>query len=242
MKNSESSFSFRKSFVDIFNVLATPSEVFTRLKVSPHCGVAFLFVVLTFVLCQWFMIPIIQQPIRHIYVDSFGEEAADSIVSSMTKFFLMIGIGFELGSLLLKWVFFVGIIFLISRIVESMEQNSVKPLFAVVVYSEVIFILMSLVNLLLLYAKGIEQITQPTDMNAIVGLDYFMKDKSSNFPLFTLLSSINIFSLWYLATLSIGVSVVTGLTKLQSVSLVAFFWLSWTLGQIAEPILLQWLM
>lgn len=82
---------WKESFFDIFNLLAVPSEVFNRLRSSPRFGVAFWFMVLTFLLCQWFMIPIMQQPMRHIYADIFGEEAADAAISSMMKFFLIVG-------------------------------------------------------------------------------------------------------------------------------------------------------
>jgi len=176
---------------------------------------------------------------RHIYADSFGDEAADAIISSMMKFFLIISIGFELGFLVLRWLFCSSMIFLISRNLITTEQYSFKQLFAIVVYSEVIFILMRILNLLILYARGIDQITEPTDMNAVVGLEYFMKDKSSNFALYTLLSSINIFSLWYVSTLAIGTRTITGLTKLQSVSLACFSWLAWTTGQMAKPFLVK---
>ena len=103
-------------------------------------------------------------------------------------------------------------------------QTGFKYIYAGVVHAEVILSLAGIVNILL-YVRGIDNIQDPTDLVAVVGMDYFISDRSSNMPLFTFLSSINIFSIWYLVTLSIGISILTGFGKLKSGIVVTSVWL-----------------
>jgi hypothetical protein len=88
-------------------------------------------------------------------------------------------------------------------------------------------------NILLLYSRGSIGVRDVTDMQALVGLDLFLRDKSSNPPLFVLLNSVNPFSLWYLGVLTIGVSVVSKLGKLKAGIVVTAVWVLGVLIQVA---------
>ncbi|MGC8596247.1 MAG: hypothetical protein ACP5MI_11680, partial [Candidatus Kryptoniota bacterium] len=113
----------------------------------------------------------------------------------------------------------------ICILLDAPPEFAYPKVFSVVAYSEMIVLLMSVVNLLALYAKGIGSVQQVTDLQAIVGLDFLIKDKMSNLPLFILLNSINVFTIWYLATLAIGVTVITGFRKIKSALIVTGVWL-----------------
>ena len=127
--------------------------------------------------------------------------------------------------LLVKLAFVAALIYFLSILLDGPNKLSYPAFFSVTVYSEMIPLLMSVVNLLILYVKGISSIQNPTDLQAIVGLDFLLMHKMANLPLYTLLNSINIFTIWYLATLTAGVSVVTGFRKAKAWLIVVGVWL-----------------
>jgi hypothetical protein len=127
-------------------------------------------------------------------------------------------------NILLRWSV-LGALLYFSAIILGATELRFKQVYAALVFSEMILVLMGVINILLLYIKGIESIQNITDLQAIVGLDYFLSDKAADPPLFTFLNSVNIFNIWYVATLSIGLSVITGFSKLKSAVLVSAVWL-----------------
>jgi hypothetical protein len=151
------------------------------------------------------------------------EESAQRILSSMkgVQYYSLL---FTTLPLLLKWIL-VSIFLYFGGILLDAHQINFKTVFTVVVYSECIIILMGIINLLLLYVKGADSINNVTDLHVIIGLDYLLADKPHNIPLFTFLNSFNVFSVWYMATLTIGISIVTSFSKLKSAILVTFIWL-----------------
>ncbi len=52
-------------------------------------------------------------------------------------------------------------------------------------FAEMILLLMGIINLLLLHLNGIDSINHITDLQAIVGLDFLLSDKTANLPFFT---------------------------------------------------------
>ena len=126
--------------------------------------------------------------------------------------------------MLFRWLILAAVLYFTSILIGA-EQAKFKTFYAVTVYSELILVLMGIVNILLLHIKGIDNLQHITDLQAIIGLDYFLSDKTTNIPLFTFLNSINIFSIWYIATLTLGVSIGTNFSRLKSALLVSTVWL-----------------
>jgi hypothetical protein len=155
---------------------------------------------------------------------------------SFSERFKYIGLLFVPVTLLFKWLL-LALFLYYSAILLNAQGINFKTVFTVVVYSECIILLMGIINLLLLYVRGINSINNMTDLQVIVGLDYFIADKPHNIPLFTFLSNFNVFSIWYVATLAIGVSVVTNFSKLKSVILVSSIWLLGVGMQVALAML-----
>lgn len=139
-------------------------------------------------------------------------------------------------ALLLKWVIVSALIYLFAVVLGSVDARF-KQVYVIVVHAETILVLMSLLNILLLYLKGPVNIREVSDLQALVGLDIFLHDKSSNPPLFVLLNSINAFSLWYLALLTIGISVVSKLGRIKAGVAVTGVWVLGVLVQMASSAL-----
>jgi len=207
----------------IINIFAVPTEVFHNIKASPKWLTAFCFITIISIIYGYFMLPFSQR----IMIESFSSKMDTEQVQkaiSISERFKYIGLLFVPLILLIKWLFLSLFLYFSAILLNAQEVNS-KAVFTVVVHSELILLLMGVFNLLILYLKGVESINNITDLNAIIGLDYFLADRSHNIPLFTFLNNLNVFSLWYVATLAIGISVLTNFSKLKSVILVSSIWL-----------------
>jgi len=144
---------------------------------------------------------------------------------AFSRGFEYIGLIFVPIFLLIRWTFVATLLYFLCVLLEAPLALKYRAVFSAVAYSEMILLFMSIANVLILYAKGIGSVHHITDLQAIVGVDFFIKNKMSDLPLFILLNSINIFTIWYLATLTIGISIITGRRKLKSVLVVTGVWL-----------------
>ena len=147
----------RSETLNLLTVLATPTEVFKELRESPRWKLAFVLVTISSMTIGWFMIPAIQEPLRKIYVRSFGAGAAESIVGSMMRSLMVIAMILETGIKLFRWVVLTSVLYFLSRYVTIKDDHLFKRLFTVAAYSEIVFIVMNLLNLLVIYARGLDR-------------------------------------------------------------------------------------
>ncbi len=209
---------------NLVNVFATPTDVFLDLKERPRWLIAFITVSTLSLLLAWFMLPFSNQIAYHMLLSKLSAQEAVRALA-LSERFEYVGLLFVPIVLLIKWGFLAALLYFTCILLDAPPEFKYRTVFSIVAYSEMILLFMSVVNVLVLYLKGIGAVQHITDLQAIVGLDFFMKNKRSDLPLFILLNSINIFTIWYLATLTIGVSVITGYRKLKSAFVVTGVWL-----------------
>jgi hypothetical protein len=123
-----------------------------------------------------------------------------------------------------KWLLAAAFLYAFSVILD-VHDLQFRRIFATVVHAEIVLVLMSGVNVLLLYLKGPAAVKSPIDLQVVAGLDIFLSNAPANVPLFVLLNGINPFSVWYIVILSTGMSVMTGLSKFKSGMMVTILWL-----------------
>lgn len=87
-----------------------------------------------------------------------------------------------------------------------------------------VIILGDLVNIGILFARGIENIHSQYDM-AKTGLNVLVSKDQTGTGLYTILSYINPFEIWYVILLIIGIRTVTGLSSMSSISITLIIWL-----------------
>lgn len=211
------------AIANIFNVFATPTEVFQDVREKPTWLIPFLFIAVVALGVAFFTVPIIKR-VTYLTLSSTMQQQQLQQALAISERAAYFGIVLAPLLLLFRWLFLATVLYFVSILLGA-EQTKFKVFYAVPVYSELILALMEVVNILLLYIKGVENLQHSTDLQAIVGLDYFLPDKVSNLPLFTFLNSVNVFSIWYVATLAVGVSVITNFTKLKSAVIVTTVWL-----------------
>lgn len=208
---------------NILNVFATPTEVFLKVEQNPRWLGAFGFIAVVSIIVAVFTAPFAREITLLALSQKLQPDQATQAVA-MSQRFQYIGMAVTPLLLLLRWLVIAAVFYFLAILLGT-EALKFKTVYAVVVYSEMILLLMGVINILVLYLKGIGSVHHITDLQAILGLDILLTDRSANLPLFTLLNSINVFSIWYLGTLTIGISVITNFSKLKSAVLVTSGWL-----------------
>lgn len=210
---------------NLINIYATPTDAFLNIKEKPQWIVAFCFIAFATIVAAFFTGPLTIQ-IMHVTLSQSGNLEKEQIERAIafSERFQYIGLAIAPIYLLLRWLVIAGVLYFLAILLGT-EALKFKTVYTVVVYSEMILLLMGVINILLLYLKGVDSVHHITDLQAIVGLDVLLTDKTANLPLFTLLNSVNVFSIWYLATLTIGISIATNFSKLKAGVLVTSVWL-----------------
>lgn len=207
---------------NLINIFAAPTEVFQNIKTSPKWFITFVVIAIVSIIYSYLMFPFMQIILEQTLQVQMDDQRVQQTLSAM-KISQIIGLLLALVPLLIKWLF-ISLLLYYGAILLNAQQIKFKPVFSTVVHSEFILLLMGVINLLIVYINGVESINGPTDLNAIIGLDYFLTDRSSNLPLFTFLNSFNIFSIWYVSVLAIGIFIVAEISKLKSAILASSIW------------------
>lgn len=220
---------------NIVNIFATPTEVFENIKSTPKWLIVFCLISVISIIYGYFMLPFSQQIMVETLSAKMDIEQVQKTMALSTRF-QYIGLLFVPITMLIRWLLVSSFLYFGAILFEANEIRY-KTLFAVVVYAELILTLMGVINTQLLYIKGVDAIHQITDLQAVIGLDFLITDKLNNIPLFTFLNSFNVFTIWYVTTLTIGISVITNLNKLKSALLVSTIWLLGVGVQVAVALL-----
>jgi hypothetical protein len=234
--------SFRTELADIFNVLATPSEVFEEIKIRPRWRAPVLVTSISGVAIGWFMIPAIQQPLQSIYERSFGEDGAGVAMSSMIKAYFVSEVIVRTAAIFVRWLLFSFILYGMVRLSVKKSSLYLKQVFSLVAYSEIIFVTMSILTVLIIYVIGLDNIETPSDTVIFKGLDLFLDRGGKNVELATFLANVNVFSLWYILIIAFGINMFTGQNKIRSVAISGIAWLCWSVISVLEPLITESIM
>lgn len=206
--------------LDVVRILFYPEDVFTNIKLHPHWLLAFIIISIISFGVAWQLVPFTQKLLYIQLSAQVGQEKAMQVVN-MSRSVQYFSLFFVSIPILMKWlVITMGLYY--SAILWGEGVAEFKTFFSVVAHSEFIWICMAIINVLLLQIKGVDSVYSLSDLQSIIGLDYFLTDRSQNVVLFTFLNNFNVFSLWYLATLTFGISIVSELNIWKSFFIVAF--------------------
>lgn len=212
----------KADLLNLVNVLATPTDVFCDIKEKPRWLTAFFGICIISMAIVWSYGPVARHLAFMELSWSMTEQEIESFLARKS-IFRYLGIGIIPFKLLVKWSIMSTTIFLFLILLET-NTTSFKHVFTVVVYSEVILVLMSLFNVLLVYARGIDSIESMKDLEPLIGLHLLVTERAAKAPLIAVLSKVNPFTIWYVATLAIGVSAITNFSKGRSALLVSSVW------------------
>lgn len=230
---------FRSEVVNIFTVLATPSEVFEEIKIHPRWRAPALMTFISAITIGWFMIPALEQPLQNIYERSFGTNGAGAAMSSMMKAYFVSEVIVRTAAIFVRWILFSFTLYGIAHVSVKRSSLNLKQVFSLVAYSEIIFVAMAVLTVLLLYVIGLDNIEAPSDTVIFKGIDYFLVAQSRNVAIATFLSNLNVFSVWYILIIAFGISMFTGQRKSISVAIAGAAWLCWSFISILEPMVTE---
>lgn len=221
----------------LYNILFRPTIFFSRLNNYPRWVYPYILICATTIVVALLNLPFSQ----HVIVATLKKTMNyDSAVFSAenTKNLRLIGIYLVPIERGVRWVVYALAVYCCTLLINSRE-TTFKKTFGVVVSAETVFAIMSVLNTLILHYKGLSSITDAIDLNVIVGLDVFLIDKYSNKLLYTLLSNINIFSVWHIVLMSIGISITASIKKIDAYIIISSFWVFNTCVEIFMVALTQ---
>ncbi len=221
----------KNSLQNIADILAEPSAAFIRLKSEPKWLLAMVIFCLFSIGIAWAMFSFIEQ-IMHQKMTETEMLSSDQIETAIKvgRIFALIG---SLVAPIIWLLAISAILTLAARLFGINDAIKFKHIFAAVVHTSLISILIVLVNTALLVVfRDLEDIRRTTDMKIIPGL-HLLFGSSGNTKLLTFLSYFNPLSLWYVAVLAIGIRVFAGTDKTKACFGAIIIWL---LGIVPEVI------
>ncbi len=239
------SMKFRMEVANLFNVLATPVKVSEEIRDNTRCRMPLMFSLASSLIIGYLMIPASEQILRGIYRHSFGPGDAGSALSPAIRVYFFLGVLIRACAVYIRWALCCALLYLLTRLVLPDAVLKVKPIFCMVAYAEIIFIAMAVLTLLILYAQGLERIESSGDLVVFKGVDDLLGLREDNPRIASVLSNINIFSLWYILVVSAGLRVLTGMKKFEALAITSIAWLCWSLlsvlgNYVMEAILKLW--
>ena len=218
------------SLQNIADILAEPSAAFERLKSEPKWLLAMVIFCLFSVGIAWVTFPFIEQIMDQQLIEEGAPSEAIEIAKIVAKIFVFIG---ALAAPIIWFFVITAILTLAARLFGLSDAIKFKHIYAAIVHSSLISILIVLVNTALLVVfRDVETIKNTADMKMIPGL-HLLLGSSENVKLLTFLSYFNPLNLWYLAVLAIGIRVFAGTDKTKACIGAIIIWL---LGLAVEVI------
>ena len=222
----------KESLQNIGDLIAQPSQTFSRLKSQPRSGIAFIIFYLLSVFLLWVMAPYTQQVMSQQMEQSDAPSGQlQTVAQVMGVLIIFLGplfavLWFIISSALLK----LGARFLLQN-----ETLRFRHIYAAVIHISLIGCIIQLVNTaLLLVFRDIGDVKNGADFKMIPGL-HMLFDSTTNVKLLTFLSYINPLSLWLIAVMAIAVSVLADMEKTKARVTAVILWVLSILPDVISP-------
>ena len=203
----------KDSLQNIADILAEPSAAFARLKSEPKWLLAMVIFCLFSVGIAWAMFSFAEQIMHQTMTEAGMSSEQIEISIKIARVFVLIG---SLVAPIIWLLAISAILTLAARFIGINDAIKFKHIYAAIVHTSLISILIVLVNTALLVVfRDLEDISRTTDMKIIPGL-HLLFGSSGNTKLLTFLSYFNPLSLWYLAVLAIGIRVFADTDKTKA--------------------------
>jgi len=207
-------------------------DMFFQSRVESEWKITISVVFITTLFLGSLMIPATEQALKFIFSKSFGEESAAVAVSTVLKLLIVTECVFGGFLVLIRWGCISVLLYSLSKIIRSDVWFSFKRALTVAAYSECIFLLLSLLTVGVVYARGLGSITTPSDLVVFRGLDIILAHPTANPYLTTILQNLNPFSLGYVAALSKGLTTEEGSSRPDAVLVSLTAWSLWLCVQV----------
>jgi len=229
----------KREILHLFNIIAAPTEVYNDINATPRWRMpaGLLFIISPMI--GFFIIPAAIEPLRKIYEESFDSRTAEIALQTSTHYFTIINVTFEPLVKIIRWVILSAVIFIPVLLYGRTASFTYTKVFSVVAYGETLFHLMGILTVLVIYARGIDQIADPSDLVVFKGINYFIDKNAVSSSIYNTLSNVNPFSLWYIAVVSRGIQITATIRFLTSLMLVSMAWGAWLTLSLGESFVME---
>lgn len=217
-----------EQFNRITGTVISSTKTFTKINSKPTWLIAYLTIGTGAILIGSLISPfIIQAQIVSMPSDMSLQQIENAL--KFMKRFQIIGIALSPLLLILKFLIISVVLWLI---VQFFTEVDFKRIFSVVVHCGIITFLGSILSFIILKLRGFQSIKSAVDIQVSLGLDIFLRNSDINLPFKAFLSNINVFSIWWIVLISLGISIAAKISRTKAIVIAIFFWLLSTAIQI----------
>jgi hypothetical protein len=227
----------RRDIGNLFNILAEPGEVFSELRERPAWAVAVASLISFWLLLGWLRLPAIEAAVRNIFTSSYNEQSAEAAMMTTIRFLRVQLFVLDPLAVLARWFLIAAIICIVSVPLKKENAFTLTDACSLSAYAEASFVWMAIANLALVYYRGFGQLQSAADLNPLRGADLFFPEGAVSPLVRGMLSELNLFSVWYIALLAIGISAIGGMPKRYGGAIAGAVWLCWIALRSISPFL-----
>ena len=215
----------KESLQNIGDLIAEPSAAFSRLKLQPRSGIAFIVFYLFTVLIGWAVLPYSEVLMTAQLVEGGLQPEQIEATGNIGQIFKSIGIFIGPIFAILAFIIISALLRLAARFFVEDDTLRFRHIYAAVVHISLIGCVIQLVNAaLLLVFRDIEGIKSAVDLKMIPGL-HLLLGGGANPKLAMLFSHINPLSLWLIAVMAIAIAVVANMEKSKARAAAVVLWI-----------------
>ena len=211
----------------LVNIIVNPFKAFKQLKTEEKFPVIALVILLTLALINLILMAPVTAKLSETVLSgmSLPDKQKDMAIEMTHKlrYLSMIG-GFIMSAVIL---FLQALILFVIALIFKAQLNYAKAL-RLIIYCFIVLVIGDLVNTILIYFKGIDTIENMYSV-MLTGASLLTSVEKVGVALYTFLSYINPFQLWFVVLLTIGIKIFTDSGWSKSFAICIIFWLIVTL-------------
>ncbi|MGC8892799.1 MAG: Yip1 family protein [Candidatus Saccharicenans sp.] len=188
----------------IFKILYSPSEVFRSIKEKADVGSPFIIISVALSIVTLIMFFLLNDLINK-------NPEPWAIAASGTRIIIFFGLIISIIGLGLSWLFRSALLYLLSQLFDG--KGNFENILSLVAYTSFITFQKNIFDLLLIILRRPERIYNLADFKFKYGLDIFFSSAGLNHYLYLFLGKINLFSIWFLISQIIGISIICDLIR-----------------------------
>ena len=213
---------YKKDVINIKDAIFNPRRSYRKIEETPRLLIIWLFCGFSITVLNHFTNFFAIKSIRSYYqTHGYSAEFITNVINIWTegRFFSTF---LNPALLFVKWSIIALVLRLLLKILSDIKPNSYKRILSLIGHAELIYLISSSINLIILYIKGIESIHHPEDVQSSFGLDLFFH--SGNLIINKCLVQLNFFDIWWLIFILRGFFIFFRIPKRIIIFIVLFIW------------------
>jgi hypothetical protein len=202
------------------NVMFSPGRVFSLLGEKPNWYKPFLPICAGTLVASCLIQPFVRRATSLELARIFtGSDLRTALEESSTWFF--IGLACIPFLLLAKCLFAAAVVWIVGSVTGILMDF--RKTLVVVILSSTPIVLETFYIALILWLRGLDAITNADDLAVAIGANLIIQN--SNRAVFLLLGSINVFEIWFIALITMGLSITHGCSLRKALVPTVSMWL-----------------